>query len=95
MHVQCASACSDLAVVSSLQKLLDVLDELESLKPEALRLVSKLNEAQAVAQLPQHESLEGASNGLATSSLEWPPVNNKSLSLSTKQVLNASSILWD
>ncbi|KAM0962615.1 hypothetical protein ACFX13_022134 [Malus domestica] len=67
------------------KKLLKVLDELESLKPEAQRLVSKLNEAQAVAQLPQLESLEGTSNGLATSSLEWPSVNNKSLSLSVRQ----------
>ncbi|CAN6726566.1 unnamed protein product [Malus baccata var. baccata] len=73
------------------KKLLDVLDELESLKAEAQRLVSKLNEAHAVAQLPQHESLEGTSNGLATSSLEWPPVNNKSLSLGAKQPGNLTS----
>lgn len=84
-----------MAFVSSLQKLLNVLDELESLKPEAQRLVNKLNEAQAVSQLPQLECLEGTSYGLGTPSLEWPPVNNNSLGINIRQVLNAPLILWD
>ncbi|XP_021822284.1 AMSH-like ubiquitin thioesterase 3 [Prunus avium] len=67
------------------KKLLNVLDELESLKPEAQRLVNKLNEAQAVSQLPQLECLEGTSYGLGTPSLEWPPVNNNSLSINVRQ----------
>lgn len=70
--------------MSPLQKLLSVLDELESLKPEFQRRLSKHNEADAASQLPE---LETTSYGLQTSSLEWPPVNNKSLSTNVRQVL--------
>ncbi|KAH0993030.1 hypothetical protein GBA52_004513 [Prunus armeniaca] len=73
------------------KKLLNVLDELESLKPEAQRLVNKLNEAQAVSQLPQLECLEGTSYGLGTPSLEWPPVNNNSLSINIRQPSSLTS----
>ena len=67
-----------------LQKLLGVLDELESLKPEFQRRLSEHNEAEAASQLPE---IESTSYGLQTSSLEWPPVNNRSLSMNVRQVL--------
>ncbi|KAK9933914.1 hypothetical protein M0R45_021084 [Rubus argutus] len=73
------------------KKLLNVLDELESLKPEFQRRVSKHNEADAASQLPE---LESTSYGLQTSSLEWPPVNNKSLSANVRQPSMASQSSW-
>lgn len=61
-----------------------MLDELESLKPEFQRHVSDHNEVDAASHLPE---LESTSYSSQTSSFEWPPVNNKSLSMNVRQVL--------
>ncbi|XP_057958215.1 AMSH-like ubiquitin thioesterase 3 [Malania oleifera] len=60
------------------KKLLVVLDELESLKPEFQRQVNELNKHHAEARTCQIDGLEleRISSGSGTSSVEWPP-NNK------------------
>ncbi|XP_004295108.1 PREDICTED: AMSH-like ubiquitin thioesterase 3 [Fragaria vesca subsp. vesca] len=70
------------------KKLLSVLDELESLKPEFQRRVSEHNETDAASHLPE---LESTSYGLQTSSFEWPPVNNNSLSMNVRQPTSLTS----
>ncbi|KAL6188503.1 hypothetical protein ACLB2K_039895 [Fragaria x ananassa] len=70
------------------KKLLSVLDELESLKPEFQRRVSEHNEADAASHLPE---LESTSYSSQTSSFEWPPVNNKSLSMNVRQPTSLTS----
>ncbi|GKU85401.1 hypothetical protein SLEP1_g80 [Rubroshorea leprosula] len=60
---------------------LAVLDELESLKPEFLRRVDELNEAQAGAQLLELDGQDRTSGSLVTSSSsEWPAVNRGTMS---------------
>ncbi|KAK6930241.1 USP8 dimerization domain [Dillenia turbinata] len=54
------------------KKLLTVLDELESLKPEFQRRLNELNKAHAAAQHPPMNGLDVTSYGLGQSSLEWP-----------------------
>ncbi|KAL6186036.1 hypothetical protein ACLB2K_042158 [Fragaria x ananassa] len=70
------------------KKLLSVLDELESLKPEFQCRVSEHNEADAASHLPE---LESTSYSSQTSSFEWPPVNNKSLSMNVRQPTSLTS----
>ncbi|KAM4116529.1 hypothetical protein ACJW30_02G056800 [Castanea mollissima] len=62
------------------KRLLAVLDELESLKPEFQRLVDELNEGHSGAGLPQLDGLESNSFGSEIYSLEWPAVNKNSYS---------------
>ena len=62
------------------QRLLAVLDELESLKPEFQRRVDELNEGHSGAGLPQLDGLELNSFGSEIYSLEWPAVNKNSYS---------------
>lgn len=69
------------------QRLLPVLDELESLKPEFQRRVDELNNAHSGARLSQLDGEESTSFGSEISSLEWPAVNKNSyLSFDMKQV---------
>lgn len=56
------------------KRLIAVLDELESLKPEFNRRVEELNRAHGGAQLRELDGTESTSNGAETSSLEWPAV---------------------
>ncbi|XP_044500407.1 AMSH-like ubiquitin thioesterase 3 isoform X2 [Mangifera indica] len=68
------------------KRLIAVLDELESLKPEFQRQVDVLNRAHETAQLVELNSTDRTSYGAATSSLEWPVVNKKShLSMDPQQ----------
>ncbi|KAK3188897.1 hypothetical protein Dsin_028458 [Dipteronia sinensis] len=69
------------------KRLIAVLDELESLKPEFDRLVNELNRAHGGAQLLELDGTESTSYGAETtsygaetSSLEWPAVNKRSYS---------------
>lgn len=71
----------------SFQRLIAVLDELESLKPEFLHRVDELNRTHGRAQLVDLDSRDMTSYGAETSSLEWPVVDKKChLSMDTKQV---------
>ncbi|XVF38817.1 hypothetical protein REPUB_Repub20aG0134800 [Reevesia pubescens] len=79
------------------KRLLAVLDELESLKPEVHRRVEELNKARAGAQLVELDGHESTSYGSEKiSSLEWPYVNKGSnMSLNAKQPANmAVQSLW-
>ena len=73
-----------------MQRLLAVLDELESLKPEAHRRVEKLNKAWTGARLVELDGHETTSYGsVKKSPLDSLPVNNRSnMSLDIKQVLS-------
>ncbi|GLT45752.1 hypothetical protein SLA2020_195610 [Shorea laevis] len=63
------------------KRLLAVLDELESLKPEFLCQVDELNRAHAGAQLLELDCQDKASHGSVTPSyLEWPDVNRGTIS---------------
>ncbi|KAK1567791.1 hypothetical protein Q3G72_016665 [Acer saccharum] len=62
------------------KRLIAVLDELESLKPEFDRRVDELNRAHGGAQLLELDGTESTSYGAETSSLEWPAVNKRSYS---------------
>jgi hypothetical protein len=62
------------------QRLLPVLDELESLKPAFQRRVDELKNAHSGAILSQLDGPESASFGSETSSLEWLAVNRSSYS---------------
>ncbi|XP_044486908.1 AMSH-like ubiquitin thioesterase 3 isoform X2 [Mangifera indica] len=69
------------------KRLIAVLDELESLKPEFLHRVDELNRAHGRAQLVDLDSRDMTSYGAETSSLEWPVVDKKChLSMDTKQL---------
>lgn len=69
------------------QRLLAVLDELESLKPEFQRQVDELNEGHSGAGLPQLDGLESNSFGSEMYSVEWPAVNkNSDSSVDNRQV---------
>ena len=73
-----------------MQRLLAVLDELESLKPEVHRRVEELNKARTGARLVE---LDDDENPIYVSEemspLGWPPVNKGSnMSLDIKQVLS-------
>ncbi|KAK6913707.1 JAB1/MPN/MOV34 metalloenzyme domain [Dillenia turbinata] len=54
------------------KKLLTVLDELETLKPEFQHRLNELNKAHSAAQHPQMNGLEVTSYGSGQSLLEWP-----------------------
>ena len=74
-------------VILSLQRLLAVLDELESLKPEFKRQVDELNDLHAKTGLAEDNGSNRALQSSGTSSLEWPPVcKSSSLSVDLKQV---------
>ncbi|KAF5738755.1 hypothetical protein HS088_TW13G01656 [Tripterygium wilfordii] len=62
------------------KRLIPVLDELESLKPEFQRQVDELNKAHSGVQLLELDDSKRISGGLEASSLEWqqPPVSTKS-----------------
>ncbi|XP_022741644.1 AMSH-like ubiquitin thioesterase 3 isoform X2 [Durio zibethinus] len=72
------------------KRLLGVLDELESLKPEVQRRVEELNKDQAGAQLVELDGHETTSYGLVKMSpLDWLPVNKGSnMNLDIKQPAN-------
>lgn len=76
----------------SLQKLISVLDELEHLKPEFDRRVSELNKAHAGTQLPQLDDPERSLYSSENSSLQWPAVNKRSPTISSKQV--SKQVSW-
>ncbi|KAE8717771.1 AMSH-like ubiquitin thioesterase 3 [Hibiscus syriacus] len=71
----------------SRKRLLAVLDELESLKPDVQRRVEELNKTRSGARLVDLDDQEGSFYGSATmSSLDWTPVNKGSnMSLDIKQ----------
>uniref|UniRef100_A0A5B6ZSV4 Putative AMSH-like ubiquitin thioesterase 3 n=1 Tax=Davidia involucrata TaxID=16924 RepID=A0A5B6ZSV4_DAVIN len=74
------------------KKLLVVLDELESLKPEFQRLKDELNKAWAGTQQYQLDGRE-RTYGSEASSLEWPSVKKKaSLSLDNKRPGSRTSL---
>ncbi|KAJ0093197.1 hypothetical protein Patl1_24936 [Pistacia atlantica] len=73
------------------ERLIAVLDELESLKPEFQHRVNELNRAHGRAQLVELDSADRTSYGAETSSLEWPIVDKTShSSMDTKRVQNLS-----
>ncbi|GLT99039.1 hypothetical protein SLE2022_165070 [Rubroshorea leprosula] len=74
------------------KRLLAVLDELESLKPEFLCQVDELNRAHAGAQLLEQDCQDKASHGSVTPSyLEWPGVNRGTISsMDIKQPANVA-----
>ncbi|KAM7463129.1 hypothetical protein LguiA_031250 [Lonicera macranthoides] len=68
------------------KKLIAVIDELESLKPEFQRQWDALNKVHPSTQQHRLDGPERVQRHSELSSLEWPPVNNKStLSLNNKQ----------
>ncbi|XP_024922436.1 AMSH-like ubiquitin thioesterase 3 isoform X1 [Ziziphus jujuba] len=67
------------------KKLISVLDELESLKPEFDRRVGELNKGHAGTQLPQLDGPERTLYSSENSSLEWPAVNKRLPTISSKQ----------
>ncbi|XP_031264521.1 AMSH-like ubiquitin thioesterase 3 [Pistacia vera] len=68
------------------KRLISVLDELESLKPEFQHRVNELNRAHGRAQLVELDSADRTSYGAETSSLEWPIVDKTShSSMDTKR----------
>lgn len=77
-------------IVSHLQRLLAVLDELESLKPEVQRRVEVLNKARAGARLVDLDDHEGPFHGSdKMSPSDWNPENSRlNMSLDIKQVRN-------
>ncbi|KAK8998815.1 hypothetical protein V6N11_070000 [Hibiscus sabdariffa] len=72
------------------KRLLAVLDELESLKPEVQKRVEELNKAQSGARLVDLDDQEGSFYGSDTmSSLDWNPVNKgSSMNSDIKQPAN-------
>ncbi|KAF7837754.1 AMSH-like ubiquitin thioesterase 3 [Senna tora] len=60
------------------KRLLAVLDELESLKPEFKRRVNELNELHGNAQFPKANDSNKALQSSVASSLEWPGISNSS-----------------
>lgn len=71
------------------QRLLAVLDELESLKPEFHHHVNELNELHGNAQFSKASDPKKTFQSSTTLSLEWPATNNNSLlSLDFKLVSN-------
>lgn len=80
-------ACIHVVFMFAFQRLLPVLDELESLKPEFQRRVDELNNAHSGARFSQLDGPESTSIGSETCCLEWPAVNKSSyLSFDNKQV---------
>ena len=77
-------------IISYLQRLLAVLDELESLKPKVHQRIEELNKARAGAQLVELDGRESTFNDSdKMSPLDWTPVNKGSnMSLDIKQVVN-------
>ena len=77
------------------KKLLAVLDELESLKPEFQRQVNELNKAHTVSQQQQIDGLERTPYDSEISS-QWHPVNKKPFpSFDNKQAVSrAPQISW-
>ncbi|KAF3456307.1 hypothetical protein FNV43_RR00957 [Rhamnella rubrinervis] len=73
------------------KKLMAVIDELESLKPEFNRQVSELDKAHARTQLPQLDGPEKTSYSSWNSSLEWPAVNKRLPSINSKQPVSVAS----
>lgn len=86
MHVQYVLTMFSFGYHLSLQKLISVLDELESLKPEFDRRVGELNKGHAGTQLPQLDGPERTLYSSENSSLEWPAVNKRLPTISSKQV---------
>lgn len=75
------------AVISPLQRLRAVLDELESLQPEFKRRLDKLNDSHVRAPLSEENGFNKALPSSVNSSLEWPAVNKSSnLTMDFKQV---------
>lgn len=71
----------------SCQKLLNVVDELESLKPEFDRRVNELEKVYGRPRLPPPDEQGSVSNSFRPSPKEQPYVNgNYSLMLDQKQV---------
>ncbi|KAF7813557.1 AMSH-like ubiquitin thioesterase 3 [Senna tora] len=60
------------------KRLLAVLDELESLKPEFQRRVDELNNFHAKAQLPEDNGFNKPLDSPLTSPMEWPSVSHSS-----------------
>lgn len=86
LHVQCRLAVmwSNFIVVAVFQKLLNILDELESIKPEVDRRVKEHNQAHSGAQLLQLDGPERTSYG-SQASLGWHSENIKLSSTNVKQ----------
>ena len=80
-----------MAVIVLSQKLLNILDELESLKPEVNRRVRELNEVDSKHQLLQLDGPETTSYDSQTS-LAWPSENKKWPSINVKQVTLISTL---
>ncbi|KAF8015577.1 hypothetical protein BT93_H1178 [Corymbia citriodora subsp. variegata] len=77
------------------KKLLDVVNELESLKPEFHRRVDELNEADAGSQMLEFDNSERTAYASRTLPLEWPSTSRNSYSSTDKKPDSlASSSLW-